>query len=128
VPFQATVILSVVIPVSLACGLAYVLVRKNKPVVAVLVGLVLVAAVEVYLQASLQWAVHRCIERACASAGLGPSCQAAEFGCTEWSGVSAFMFLVIGLLDAVAFSVAAAVMIVRERRRVRSAQERSTTE
>jgi hypothetical protein len=118
--FQAALILSALIPVSLSSGLAYLLVRRKRPGLAVLLGLALIAAVQVYLQVSVQWAVHRCIERACAGAALAPNCQAAQFGCTEWSGLSALMFLGVGVFDSIVFLVGATIMVVRERRRARS--------
>jgi hypothetical protein len=115
--FQTALLLSVVVPVTVALGVAHLLVRKKKPALALVLGLAIVAAAEVYFQASLQWGVHNCIERACATGGLGTNCQAAEFGCTEWSGLSAVTFLAAGLLDAVAFVVGATIMVFRERHR-----------
>jgi hypothetical protein len=126
--FQAELLLSAFIPVSLSLGLGYLLVRKKKPVLAVLLGLSVIAAVEICLQVSLQRGVDRCIERACAGAGLGTNCQAAGFGCTEWSGLSALAFLVIGVLDATAFLVGVAIMVFRARHRARSPGESSTRE
>jgi hypothetical protein len=119
--FQATILLGTLLPIAASLGIAFLLIRWRRPGLGILSGLGLIALVEGLFQASLGWAVNRCIERACAAGGLEPSCEAARFGCTEWSGMSAFIFIMIGIVDAVVFLAGAALLVLRERRRNRPA-------
>jgi len=117
--FQAAIVLGTLLPIAASLGIASLLIRRKRSALAILSGLGLIALVEGLFQASLQRAVDRCIQRACAAGALEPSCEAARFGCTEWTGMSAFIFLLIGLLDAIVFLAGAIVLILLERRRAR---------
>jgi hypothetical protein len=117
--FQATIVLGTLLPIAASLGIASLLIRRKRSALAILSGLGLIVLVEGLFQASLQWAVDRCIQRACAAGGLGPSCEAAQFGCTEWTGISALIILLIGLLDGIVFLAGAVVLVLLERRRDR---------
>jgi hypothetical protein len=66
---------------------------------------------------SLQQSIRRCIDDACASAGLPPGCEIAEFGCTEWSGLSVFVFWAVGAIALVVYLLALVVIAVVRKRR-----------
>ena len=119
---QLTLLLATLLPLTVCLAFAYLLVRKANLTLAVLSGLGLIAAVEFYLQAHLRWSVDRCIQQACAAGGLVPNCEAASFGCTEWSGVSAVIFLATGALDLALFLVGITIIAVRERRQSRAVE------
>jgi hypothetical protein len=90
--------------------LAFLLIKRRKTFFAVLIGLVIIGVFQGYLHYSLDSSIQTCIDRACASAGLPPGCPEAEFGCTEWSGLSVFLFYIVGIAQAVIFIVGAGIM------------------
>jgi hypothetical protein len=90
--------------------LAYLLIRRRKTFFALLIGLVIIGAFQVYLHLSLASSIQACIDRACASAGLPPGCHQAEFGCTEWSGLSVFIYYIAGVAQVIVFAIGFGIM------------------
>ena len=90
-------------------------------------GLLPIAAMELLLWMSLRPKVSSCINSACAAAGLGPGCEIDTFACTEWTGIAALLFIVIGLVDTVVFLGTAALMALAfSRRPQKNGQGRDT--
>lgn len=90
--------------------LAYLLIKRRKTLYAVLIGLVIIGAFQVYLHRSLALSIQTCIERACTSIDLPPDCPEAEFGCTEWSGLSVFIFIITGIVQVLIFTVGTGIL------------------
>ena len=93
------------------------LIRRSRTVLGLALGILPIAVMEAIFHLTLQSSIHACLERACLSAGLAPGCVIAEFGCTEWSGLSYFMFWAAGAAALVLFAIGATVLIVLEARR-----------
>ncbi len=102
--------------------LAYLLIKRRMAIIAILLGLLALGGYQFYLQRSLDSSIQACIERACQSAGLPPDCPEAQFGCTEWSGLSAFVFYITGFAQVIIFTVGAGIMafLASRQRRDRS--------
>ncbi|KPK95299.1 MAG: hypothetical protein AMJ88_01490 [Anaerolineae bacterium SM23_ 63] len=90
--------------------LVYLLIKRRKTIFAVLMGLITIGAYQVYLHRSLALSIRACIERACTSIGLPHDCLEAEFGCTEWSGISVFIFILTGIVQVIIFTVGTGIM------------------
>ena len=99
--------------------LAYLLIRRQKTFLALLAGLVIIAAFQVYLHLSLEFSIQDCLDRVCTSAGLSPGCRIGEFGCTEWSGLSVFLFYAAGIAQAIVLAVGSGIMIFLASRKKR---------
>ncbi|OGO13530.1 MAG: hypothetical protein A2Y93_17230 [Chloroflexi bacterium RBG_13_68_17] len=93
------------------------LAQHGRGLLGVILGLLPMAIMEAVFHGSLYASVQRCLDSACASAGLPPGCTIAEFGCTEWSGLSVFLFWAVGFADLVLYMVALLVIFVIRRRR-----------
>lgn len=87
----------------LSLAIAIVLIRRGETLLGVVLGLVPIGLMELIAQGMIQSDIQNCLERVCASAGLPPGCHAAEFGCTEWSGLSIAIFWITGLLAVVLY-------------------------
>lgn len=48
-------------------------------------------------------------------AGQPPDCQIAEFGCTEWSGLSRFIYFAVGIVDLVVYMIWGVILLLRNR-------------
>ena len=92
-------------------------IRRSRTALGLALGLVPIAVMEAIFHLSLGASIRRCLERACLSAGLAPGCAIAEFGCTEWSGLSTFLFWAAGLAALVLYAIGATVLAVAEARR-----------
>ena len=67
----------------------------------IILGLVIIAAMEAFLHFSLHSSIQSCIDRECELVGLPPGCPEREFECTEWSGLSIFVYRVVGIVETV---------------------------
>jgi ABC-type antimicrobial peptide transport system permease subunit len=101
----------------LSIAIAGAFIKRNRSFVGILVGLLPIAAMEICFQWFLYASVQDCIDRACASAGLPPGCDIAEFGCTEWSGLAVFMFYAAGFIAVVLYLLVVIVWAVVPARR-----------
>ena len=90
------------------------LIRRSKTALGLALGLLPISVMEAIYHLSLQASIRGCLERACLSAGLPAGCEIAEFGCTEWSGLSVFLFWAAAL---VVYVIGAIVLVVVEGRR-----------
>ncbi len=114
----------ILVSLAVACVgliLAYLLIRRRKTIFALLIGLVIIGAFQVYLHLSLESSIQACIDRACTSAGLPLGCHEAEFGCTEWSGVSVFLFYIAGIAQIIVLAVGSGIMAFLASRKNRGA-------
>jgi hypothetical protein len=113
---KITLIALGVLAVSLVIAGALIATRKTW--LGVFLGLVPIALMEIGFWLAMDASIKRCIDRACASAGLPPGCEIAQFGCTEWSGLSYFLFIVAGIADAFLYLAGViAIAIIYSRRR-----------
>jgi hypothetical protein len=104
----------ILVSLAVACiclFLAYLLIKHRKTIFAILTGLVIIGVFQVYLHLSLDSSIRACIDRACTSAGLPPGCPQAEFGCSEWSGLSIFLFYIAGIVQVIIFAIGTGIMI-----------------
>jgi hypothetical protein len=98
--------------------IAGALIARRKAWLGALLGLLPIALMEVGFWLAMNASIKQCIDRACASAGLPPGCEIAQFGCTEWSGLSYFLFIVAGIADVFLYLLGViAIAIVYSRRR-----------
>jgi hypothetical protein len=97
--------------------LAQALIRRSHTALGFVLGLLPIGAMEAAFHLSLQASIRDCLERACLSAGLPAGCDRIAFGCTEWSGLSQFLFWAAGLGALVVYALGFAILAVRESRR-----------
>ena len=81
---------------ALSMGIAIFCLIKRKTALGIILGFLVIVAMEAYLQISLKISIQNYIDRACGAIGLPSGCPEAEFGCTEWSGLSVFVYWVVG--------------------------------
>jgi len=93
------------------------LIRRSKTALGLALGLLPISVMEAIYHLSLQASIRGCLERACLSAGLPAGCEIAEFGCTEWSGLSVFLFWAAGAAALALYAIGAIVLVVVEGRR-----------
>jgi hypothetical protein len=103
---------------ALSLIIAGALCARRKTWLGVFLGLLPIAVMEVGFWLALGASIQQCIDRACATAGLPPGCEIAQFGCTEWSGLSYFIFIVVGVVDAFLYLLGViAIVVIYARRR-----------
>jgi hypothetical protein len=121
---MTSIILYTLLCVLVSLLIAGSLIRRSRTVLGLVLGLLPIAVMEAIFHLSLQSSIRRCLESACLSAGLAPGCGIAEFGCTEWSGLSAFLFWAAGAAALVLYAIGAMVLIVLQARRGSTANAR----
>ena len=97
--------------------IAGTLIRRSKTVLGLALGLLPIGVMEAVYHLSLQASIRGCLESACLSAGLPAGCEIAEFGCTERSGLSVFLFWAAGAAALALYAIGAIVLVVVEGRR-----------
>jgi hypothetical protein len=114
--FEFILIFLLVLALSLLiAGLAL---RKSDAFPAAVLGLLPILIMQVAFRWSTHANVQACLESACASAGLPADCGIAEFGCTEWSGLSLAVFTIAGIAHLILYTIGFVVLvIIRSRRR-----------
>ena len=108
-----------VIIIGVCLLLSYFLIKRRLTIIAILIGLVTIGVYQIYLHQALDASIQSCIEHACLSASLPPDCPEAQFGCTEWSGLSVFVFYVIGIVQSILFVIGTGVIafvVARQRK------------
>jgi hypothetical protein len=107
----------VVIPGALALTAAFTLWRRGRRWLGAMAGFGLIAGAQAFLQVRLQLEVQACYDRACRLIANPGACNAATFGCREWTGLTALTYLVAGVLDAlILVAVLGAAWLVARRR------------
>ena len=112
-----SVILYTLLCVLVCLLIARTLIRRSKTTLGLALGLLPIGVMEAIYHLSLQASIRGCLKRACLSAGLPAGCTIAEFGCTEWSGLSVFLFWAAGAAALVLYAVGAIILVVAEGRR-----------
>jgi len=109
--------LVVVLVLVLSLVIAGLVIRKSDSVTAALLGLLPILIMQIGFNVSENASVQRCLESACASAGLPPDCNVGEFGCNEWSGLSRAMVMIAGIAQSIFFFIGYFIILaVRSRR------------
>ena len=109
---------TIAVPGALALLVALVLLRRGRPWLGFLAGIGVVLAAQVLLQVRLRWEVEACVGRACRLIADSAACQAASFGCHEWTGLAALFYLIAAVIDIVLLGIGCGVaaIILRKRR------------
>jgi len=115
ITFLCLLILQVAIVTTLTLALTSQFAKRNKTILGVILALGIIALVELILQWTVSASIQDCLRRACASAGQPPDCQIAEFGCTEWSGLSRFIYFVVGIVDLMVYIIGGVILLLRNR-------------
>ena len=115
ITFLCLLILQVAIVTTLTLALTSQFAKRNKTILGVILALGIIALVELILQWTVSASIQDCLRRACASAGQPPECQIAEFGCTEWSGLSRLIYYVVGMVDLMLYIMGGVVLLLRNR-------------
>ena len=110
-------ILTVTVPGVLALLLAVVLLRRMRPWLAFGAGLGVILVAQIVLQVRLRLEVEACVERACRLITDAAACQAAAFGCHEWTGLAALAHLIGAAIDVVLLAAGCAIAAALLRRR-----------
>jgi hypothetical protein len=111
---------------ALAILTAYQFIHRSRVFWGLLLGLVPIGLMEIFFHWRLDISLRKCIDSACASAGLPPGCEMAAFGCTEWSGMSVFIFYLAGLLSLALYIIGAgtmAILLIARKRKVGAAAQ-----
>jgi len=87
--------------------------KRGKTILGVVVSLGLIALVEVFMQYTVTAGIQDCLRSACRFGGTTPDCVISEFGCTEWSGLSRFVYFVAGTVDLVAYLIGCIFVFVK---------------
>jgi hypothetical protein len=114
---MTSIILYTLLCVLVSLLLAGSQIRRSRTALGLALGLVPIALMEAIFHLSLGASIRRCLESACLSAGLAPGCGIPEFGCTEWSGLSYFLFWAAGGAALMLYAIGATVLAVAEARR-----------
>src|SRR5512135_3114244 len=96
------------------------LANKGKAILGVILALGLIAVVELVLQWTVSAGIQDCLRQACLSAGLPPDCQISQFGCTEWSGMSRFVYMAVGVVDLLAYLIGVFIVWLLARKKIRA--------
>lgn len=112
-------VLMVVVPGALALTAAFILWRRGRRWLGAMAGFGLIAGAQAFLQVRLQLEVQACLERACRLIADPAACDAARFGCREWTGLAALAYLIAGVLDALILLAALGAAWLVARRRLR---------
>jgi hypothetical protein len=115
ITFLCLLILQAAIVTGLALAITSQFAKRNRTILGVILALGIIALVELILQWTVSASIQDCLRRACASAGQPPDCQIAEFGCTEWSGLSRFIYFVVGIVDLVLCIIGGVILLLRNR-------------
>jgi hypothetical protein len=115
---QVALVFLAALVLSLLIALAFI--RRYRTFLGLLIGLLPIAATEVAYNWALRSSIQRCLNSACSSAGLPPGCTIAEFGCTEWSGISFFIFAVAGIVSLILYAIGVGAMAILHSARRRS--------
>jgi hypothetical protein len=113
-------ILAIVIPGALSLVVAFLLLRRGRPWLGAIAGTGVIVAAQVMMQVRLYLDIQACIERACRFMENQAACDAASFGCSEWTGLASLAFLIAGVLDLVLLVVAYAIARIAARRQART--------
>jgi hypothetical protein len=114
-----SLLLAILVPGVLSFIIAFVLLRARYPRLGLIAGIMVILVAQVYLQWRIQAGVRACLERSCGLVDYPVACDAAAFGCTEWSGLASVAFLIAGALDILLLLAAYAVAFVVVRRQAR---------
>jgi hypothetical protein len=117
ITFLCLIILQTVIVTAVTLVITSQLAKRNQAILGVVLALCLIALVELILQWTVSAGIQDCLQRACASAGQPPDCHIAEFGCTEWSGLSRFIYMAVGVVDLAAYLIGGVIVLLAVRRR-----------
>ena len=94
---------------------------KSRLWLGIALGLTPIALLEIVLHGYQYFNIRDCLNSACASAGLPPGCEIAEFGCTEWSGLATFLFWAAGFAAVVLYAIGVIlIVVISSRRRART--------
>jgi hypothetical protein len=107
---------------ALAILIAYLFIRRSRVFLGLLLGILPIGLMEVLYHWRLEISLRKCIDSACAAAGLPPGCEMAAFGCTEWSGLTVFVFYLAGLLSLAIYIIGAGAMAILHSASKRKAQ------
>jgi predicted Na+-dependent transporter len=114
-----TAILAIVIPGTVSLTVAFFLLRRGHVGWSVMAGIGVIVAAQAFLQGRLQVDIQACVERACRFIDDPAACEAATFGCSEWTGLASLAYLIAGVLDVLLLLVAYAVARFMARKRPR---------
>ena len=89
----------------ISLAISWALIHRKRPWIGLLLGILPMVLMEWWMQWSLIESIKGCIARSCGELELPPDCAMAEFGCSEWSGLSAFIFWVAGFMDLALYIV-----------------------
>lgn len=95
----------------LAAGLFF---RRGKVLWGCVLGLILLAAMEVYVFWSMNAAAQACLRETCLAAGRPPDCEPYP-GCTEGNGILSLLYQCAGVADILLLAFAAFVVHLRRR-------------
>jgi hypothetical protein len=98
--------------------------KRGELLVGFVVGLLPLGIAEIGYNLYLSANIQRCMQEACASAGLPPGCNVGDFGCNEWSGLARALVFIAGLLCLVLYAVIVGVMAYLMRRKANKAAGR----
>jgi hypothetical protein len=128
ITFLCLLILQTAIVTAVTLTLTSQLARRNHAVLGVILALTVIILVELLLQWTVTAGIRDCLQRACVAAGQPPDCQIAEFGCTEWSGLSRFIYWAAGALDLAAYLIGGMILFFQSRRKKSRLPENSPAE
>ena len=105
----------VVLTVSLV--IAGFLMARSKALLGILLGALPIPLMVFLTRWSIQRSIERCIEEACASAGLPAGCEMARFGCAEWPSLGLALINVAGIFTLVLYIIGVIVIAVVQSRK-----------
>ena len=117
ITFLCVLILQVAVVTAITLASTNWFARRGKAILGVVVSLGVIALVEIFLQYTVTASIKDCLRSACLSAGQPPDCVIGQFGCTEWSGLSRFVYFVAGSVDLVAYLIGCIVIYLKRRRK-----------
>jgi hypothetical protein len=111
IPFYSLIVLTI------SLVIAGFLMARSKTLLGIILGTLPIALMVFLARWSIQASIERCMQDACASAGLPSGCEMAEFGCNEWPSLGLALINVAGILILVLYIIGVIVIAVVQSRK-----------
>jgi hypothetical protein len=117
ITFLCLLVLQTAVVTAVALVITSQLAKRNHAILGVVLAIAVIALAELFMQWTVTANIQDCLQRACAAAVQPSDCYAAEFGCSEWSGMSRFVYFAGGVVDLVAYLIGGVMLFLSRRRK-----------
>ena len=118
ITFLCLLIVQAAVITAVTLALTARLARRNRLLLGVILSFSIIVLLELFLQWTVTAGIRYCMREACASAGQPADCVIAQFGCSEWSGLSRFVYLAAGVVDLAVYLIGGGILLLFRRRKL----------